>query len=181
MRWAGILSTGLWALSWITGLVGVAGAAELKPGEAAPEFTLQGSDGKKYSLEDFRGKQVVVLAWFPKAFTPGCTLECKSFGAHDAPLKAYDVAYFTISVDDAETNHKFAQSLSVDFPILSDPQGKVARAYGVAGDRQKFARRWTFYIGTDGKILAIDKNVRVATHAADVASQLEKLGVAKRK
>ncbi len=180
MKWESVLSTGLWALSCATGLVGVAGAVELKPGDAAPAFSLQGSDGKKHSLEDYRGKKVVVLAWFPKAFTPGCTLECKSFGAHDAPLKKYEVAYFTVSVDDAKTNEKFAKSLEVDFPILSDPEGKVARAYGVVGDRQKLARRWTFYIGLDGKILAVDKNVRVATHAADVGKRLDQLGVAKR-
>jgi peroxiredoxin Q/BCP len=154
---------------------------ELKPGDPAPEFNLQGSDGKKHSLDDHRGKKVVVLAWFPKAFTPGCTLECKSFGAADSPLKRYDVAYFTVSVDDPETNEKFAKSLSVDFPILSDPQGKVARAYGVVDDRKKFASRWTFFIGTDGKILAIDKHVRVNTHAADVAGRLGQLGVVKRK
>ena len=179
MKWADMLSTGLWALSWAVG--SAAGTVELKPGDAAPEFTLQGSDGKKHSLADYRGKQVVVLAWFPKAFTPGCTLECKSFGARKSPLKEYDVAYFTASVDDAGTNEKFARSLDVDFPILADPDGKVARTYGVVDDRQKVARRWTFYIGADGKILAIDKHVRVATHAADVAGRLQKLGAARRK
>lgn len=156
-------------------------AAELKPGDPAPAFSLQASDGKKYSLDEYRGKKVVVLAWFPKAFTPGCTAECKSLGASDTPLKQYDVAYFAASVDDPETNAKFAKSLGVTFPILSDPQAKVARAYGVVDEHQKVARRWTFFIGTDGKILAIDKGVQVATHAADIAKQLEKLGAPKRK
>ena len=154
-----------------------ASAADLKPGDKAPGFVLKASDGKSYKLADFQGKKVVVLAWFPKAFTPGCTLECKSFGAKDSPLKKLDVAYFTASVDSAETNRKFAESLGVEFPILGDPDGKVARAYGVVDDHQKFARRWTFYIGVDGRILEIDKDVHCASHAADVAKKLHELGV----
>jgi peroxiredoxin Q/BCP len=181
MRSAGFLAMWLLASYVIVGWAAAASAEELKPGDPAPGFALQGSDGKKHSLEDFRGKKVVVLAWFPKAFTPGCTQECKSLGAQDAPVKQYDVAYFMASVDDPETNRKFAESQGAEFPILSDPQGKVARAYGVVDDKQKLPRRWTFFIGTDGKILAIDKGVRVGTHAADVAKQLEQLGVAKRK
>lgn len=156
-------------------------AVELKPGDAAPPFALKGSDGKTYRLEDYRGNRVVVLAWFPKAFTAGCTVECESLGAADAPLKQYDVAYFAASIDGRETNAKFAQSLGVTFPILSDPKERVARAYGVVDDHERLARRWTFLIGTDGKILAIDKNVQVGTHAADLAKQLDKLGVPKRK
>jgi peroxiredoxin Q/BCP len=154
-----------------------AAAAELKPGDKAPDFALSASDGKSYKLSDFQGKQVVVLAWFPKAFTPGCTLECKSFEAEESPLKKLDVAYFTASVDSAETNKKFAASLGADFPILGDPSKTAARAYGVVDDRQTVARRWTFYIGTDGRILAIDKKVQCASHAQDVAKKLRELGV----
>jgi peroxiredoxin Q/BCP len=162
-------------------MFGLATAEELKVGDTAPDFTLTGSDGKTYKLADYRGKQVVVLAWFPKAFTPGCTTECKVFAAHGAKLKAFDAAYFTASVDRPEKNKEFAESVAADFPILSDPGGEVARAYGVTGAIQKWASRWTFYIGLDGKILYIDKSVKPATHADDVAAQLEALGVAKRK
>ncbi len=156
-------------------------AADLKPGDPAPDFKLEGSDGKTYHLADFRGRRVVVLAWFPKAFTPGCTQECKSFRADGKAIRQYDAAYFTASVDDPETNKKFDESLEVDYPILSDPGGKVARAYGVIDDEQKYPRRWTFYIGKDGKILAIDKSVKTKTHATDVAAKLKELGVAERK
>jgi thioredoxin-dependent peroxiredoxin len=161
--------------------LGQLSAAELKPGDAAPDFKLPGTDGKTYSLADFRGKQAVVLAWFPKAFTPGCTTECKAFAAGGATLRKFDVAYFTASVDPPEKNKEFAKSVGADYPILSDADGKVARAYGVTGAVQKFASRWTFYIGTDGKILYIDKNVNTKTHADDVAKKLKELGVAEKK
>src|SRR5262245_17551661 len=71
----------------------------LRVGDKAPDFTLQGTDGKTYKLSDFAGKSPVVLAWFPKADTPGCTAECKSFTAGGGDLKALHVAYFTASVD----------------------------------------------------------------------------------
>ena len=84
----------------------------------APDFSLPGSDGKTYKLSDYRGKQAVVLAWFPKAFTPGCTTECKVMAEHGAALKAFDAAYFTASVDKPEKNKDFAKSVGADYPIL---------------------------------------------------------------
>ena len=101
--------------------------------------------------------------------------------ATEPALKNLDAAYFTASVDPPETNQKFAASLGVDFPILGDPSKTAARAYGVVDDRQPVARRWTFYIGTDGRILAIDKNVQCSSHAQDVAKKLRQLGVHDRK
>ena len=89
------------------------------------------------------------------------------------------MVYFAISTDDAPTNKKFAESLSCDYPILSDPDKKVADAYGVVMAEGGFAHRWTFYIGPDGKILDIDKSVKPQTAGADVAAKLETLGVAK--
>lgn len=155
-------------------------AAELKAGDKAPNFSLVGSDGKTYNLADFAGKQTVVLAWFPKAFTPGCTKECKSFQADGAAMRAFDVAYFTASCDTAELNAKFAESVSADYPILSDPTSEVAAAYGVVNEERKVPFRWTFYIGEDGKILHVDKDVKTDSHGADVATKLEELGVEKK-
>jgi len=162
-------------------MFGVATAEELKVGDAAPDFTLPGSDGRTYKLSDYRGKQAVVLAWFPRAFTPGCTTECKLMAEHGSKLKKFDVAYFTASVDKPEKNQDFAKSVGADYPILSDPGGEVAREYGVTGAIQKWASRWTFYIGADGRILFIDKDVHPATHADDVAAKLKELGVAEKK
>jgi peroxiredoxin Q/BCP len=156
-------------------------ADEPKVGDAAPEFTMKGSDGKTYTLSDFKGKKAVVVAWFPKAFTGGCTAECKSFKELSGSLKDLDVAYFTASTDKVDDNTKFAESLSVDYPILSDPDKTVANAYGVINPARGFANRWTFYIDKDGKIAAVDKMVKPATSAADVAAKLKALGIADKK
>ena len=90
------------------------------------------------------------------------------------------MAYFAASVDDAETNKRFAESLDVDYPILSDPDRKVAEAYGVLMAERPLARRWTFYIGKDGKILYVDKEVNAGHAGEDVAARLAALGVARR-
>jgi len=79
-------------------------------------------------------------------------------------------------VDTPETNRRFAASLGIDYPILSDPDRTAARAYGVIG-QSGFPSRWTFYIGQDGRILEIDKHVRVTTHGTDVAARLTELAV----
>lgn len=157
-------------------------AVELKVGDTAPAFSLQGSDGKTYNLADYKGKSAVVVAWFPKAFTSGCTIECKSLAEKGDLIKAYQAAYFMASVDanDGEKGNKaFAESMKADFPILSDPTKEVATAYGVMNARG-FSNRWTFYIGKDGKIAHIDKAVKPATSAEDIATKLGELGVAKK-
>jgi thioredoxin-dependent peroxiredoxin len=154
-------------------------APELKVGDPAPDFSLQASDGHTYKLSDFKGKQAVVLAWFPKAFTQGCTIECKSLAEHGDMIKKYQAKYFMASVDPVEGeqgNKAFAEAHNADFPLLSDPTKKTAEAYGVLGQRG-VANRWTFYIGKDGKILAVDKNVKPATSAEDMAAKLGELNV----
>ena len=154
-------------------------AADLKVGDMAPDFELQASDGKTYRLADFRDKQAVVVAWYPKAFTSGCTIECKSLATKGDLIRAYDVTYFMASVDPVADNKGFAEQQKADFPLLSDPTKKVAESYGVLAP-MGFAKRWTFYIGKDGKILAIDQAVKPATSAEDMAAKLGELGVAKK-
>ena len=155
--------------------------AELpKVGEMAPAFEMQGSDGKTYSAKDFIGKQAVIIAWFPRAFTGGCTVECKSLKEQGAMLKKYDVAYFTASTDPVEKNTDFAKSLELDYPILSDPTGKNAKQFGVLKSTANAAERVSFIIGKDGKVLAVDKENNTKDHGKDLADQLEKLGVAKK-
>lgn len=152
--------------------------AELKVGDMAPDFTLQASDGNTYTLSEFRGEQAVVVAWYPKAFTRGCTIECKSLAENGDMIREYDVTYFMASVDPIEENTAFAAEQNADFPLLSDPTKETAQAYGVLSERG-FANRWTFYIGKDGRILHIDKQVNVATSAEDMAAKLGELGVDK--
>ena len=171
---------------------GGATQVELKVGDQAPDFTLQASDGKTYKLSSFKGKQAVVLAWFPKAMTSGCTLECKSLAEHGDLIRQYDVTYFMASVDPLDKNTEFAKATSVDlgtrggvvakkeadFPILSDPTKDTAKAYGVLNDQYGFANRWTFYIDKAGAITYIDKAVKPATSAEDMAAKLGELKVA---
>ncbi|CAN5744913.1 thioredoxin-dependent thiol peroxidase [soil metagenome] len=149
---------------------------ELKVGDQAPDFSLEGSDGKTYRLADFRGKQAVVLAWFPKAFTAGCTIECKSLAENGHLIRKYNAKYFMASVDPVSENKGFAEQQKADFPLLSDPSKETAQKYGVLNARG-MANRWTYYIGKDGKILAIDKEVKPATSAEDMAAKLGTLGV----
>ena len=170
----------------------------VKVGDMAPDFSLQGTDGKTHKLSDYRGKQAVVIAWFPKAFTQGCTIECKSLAENGDKIKQYDVAYFMASVDNIEDNTKFAKATSVtlpgrgggaatvvekkeaDFPMLSDPTKEVATKYGVLSPRGT-ANRWTFYIDKSGKVSAIDTAVKPATSAEDMLAKLSELKVTMKK
>jgi peroxiredoxin Q/BCP len=156
-------------------------SVELKVGDMAPDFTLPATDGKTYKLSSFKGKQAVVVAWFPKAFTRGCTIECKSLAEGSAKLKMYDAAYFMASVDpiDGDQGNKaFAESMKADFPLLSDSTKATAQKYGVLTPRG-FSDRWTFYIDKQGKIAHIDKDVakRLETSADDMASKLASMKV----
>jgi len=159
-------------------LASAAGAqdAQLQAGDMAPDFTLQASDGETYKLVDFRGKQAVVIAWYPRAFTRGCTIECKSLAENGDLIREYEVTYFMASVDPLEENTAFAAEQNADFPLLSDPTKVTANAYGVLNQRG-MANRWTFYIGKSGQILYIDKEVRPRTSAEDMAARLGELGV----
>jgi peroxiredoxin Q/BCP len=157
-----------------------AGATDLQIGDKAPDFKLQASDGRTYSLSEFNGKQAIVIAWFPKAYTKGCTIECKSLAEHGDMIKKYDTTYFMASVDPLEDNKGFAAQEHADFPLLSDPNKEAARAYGVLNE-SGMANRWTFYIGADGRILAIDKAVKPATSAEDMAAKLGELKIPERR
>jgi peroxiredoxin Q/BCP len=163
---------------WIACLLALPAHA-LDVGAVAPDFELAASDGNTYRLSDFRGKQAVVVAWYPKAYTSGCTVECKSLAENGHLIRRYDVTYFMASVDPLEDSVGFAKQQNADFPLLSDPTKTTAKAYGVL-NAMGFASRHTFYIGIDGTVLAIDRNVRPATAAEDMAQKLGELGVAAR-
>ena len=170
---------------------------KVKVGDVAPDFSLQGTDGKTHKLSEYRGKQAVVVAWFPKAFTQGCTIECKSLAENGDKIRKFQVAYFMASVDKLEDNAAFAKATSVtllgrngqptgtvvdkkeaDFPMLADPTMATARAYGVLNEQNMVANRWTFYIDKAGKVAAIDTAVRPATSAEDMLAKLTELKVA---
>ena len=171
----------------------------VKVGDMAPDFTLQGSDGRTHRLSEYRGKTAVVLAWFPKAFTGGCTTECKSLAENGSRIREYQVTYFMASTDNIADQTAFAKATTValqgrtgeatgrtvekaaaDFPLLADPTGATAKAYGVADPADSGrARRWTFYIDRNGRVAAIDTAVRTATSAEDMVAKLAELRVAR--
>ena len=148
--------------------------AELNVGDMAPDFSLMGTDGKTHSLSDYKGKQEVVIAFFPKAYTGGCTIECKALRDSDAEIQRFDVAYFMASVDEPADNKGFAEQNSATFPILSDPQKSMCEAYGVLSERG-FARRWTYYIDKEGIVRMIDKSVDPKTAGTQLVQNLETL------
>ena len=141
--------------------------AALNVGDPAPAFSLPGTDGKTHTLADYKGKEVV-LAWYPAAFTGGCTAECRSIRDASDTISKYDVAYFMASVDTPEKNKAFAEQEQANFPMLSDPDRKVAAAYGVLTNPTGVAKRWTFFIGPDGKI----QHIETAGHTADAGTFL---------
>jgi thioredoxin-dependent peroxiredoxin len=170
------------ARAMATGVTNVAlgrasrGDVVLHQGDRAPDFAVQASDGVTYRLADFLGRKPIVIAWFPKAFTSGCTAECRSLAAHGARLARTNVQCFAASCDTPQVNAEFAAALGLTYPILSDPDRTMARAYGVLG-ASGFANRWTFYIAANGRIVHIDTQVRTSSHGSDVAARLMELDI----
>jgi peroxiredoxin Q/BCP len=154
-------------------------AVALEVGQRAPDFKLQGSDGKTYALADFAGKRGFVLAWFPKAFTSGCTAELEDLRDNARAIAAYDAAVFMVSLDSPQQNAAFAKSVDAKQVLLSDEGGSVASAYGVGG-LGGYAKRWTFYVDKDGVLRAIDTEVATDTAGQDIARKLGELGFPKK-
>ena len=129
-------------------------ATRPQPGDPAREFSLPASTGKTIKLADYLGKNTVVLAFFPKAFTGGCTKEMSGLRDSHDQFAGAEAKIFGVSMDNVETQGKFADSLKLPFPLLADPDGKVVRAYGVYNDAG-YANRVTFVIGKDGKVAKV--------------------------
>lgn len=151
-------------------------ATDLKVGEQAPNFKLQATNGDYYQLSDYKGKQAVVLAWYPMANTRGCTFECKSLVEKGHLIREYNVSYFMASVDPLDDNRDFAKKTKADFPMLSDPSKETAKAYDVL-NIMRVASRVTFYISKEGTILKIDEDINTRTAAEDIAKYLKALNI----
>ena len=164
-----IISTILTVLA--LGILSVS-ATELKVGDLAPNFKLQATNGDFYQLSDYKNKQAVVLAWYPMANTRGCTIECKSIVEKGHLIREFNVSYFMASVDPLDDNRDFAEKTKADFPMLSDPSKKVAKAYDVL-NLFRVASRVTFYISKTGHILKIDEDINPKTAAEDIAANLK--------
>jgi peroxiredoxin Q/BCP len=151
-------------------------ATDLKVGDQAPNFKLQATTGDYYQLSDYKGKQAVVLAWYPMANTRGCTIECKSLVEKGHLIREFNASYFMASVDPLDKNRDFAKKTGADFPMLSDPTKKTAEAYDVL-NIMGMASRVTFYVSKEGKIVKIDEDISPKTAAEDIAMNLKALKV----
>lgn len=147
--------------------------AELVENMDAPEFTLPAAGGQMISLADYRGKRVL-LYFYPKDHTPGCTLEAQEFNEVTGRLAALNVAVLGISRDTTASHEKFQQKNSLQFTLLSDTESKVCELYGVMKEKNMFGKKvWgversSFLIDEQGKIAKVWRKVKARGHAADV-------------
>ncbi len=144
-------------------------------GEKAPGFKLMGVDGKEHTLNEFKGK-ALVLYFYPKDDTPGCTIEANDFTKHLAEIRKLGAEVVGISKDDHDSHCKFRDKYGLKVLILSDPTSETIKAYDSYGDRGIFGWgtiRNTFIIDKTGKIIKIYKKVSAAGHAEEVVSYLK--------
>ena len=142
----------------------------------AADFNLDGSDGKRHSLSEFNGKYLV-LYFYPKDNTPGCTIEAKEFNKHLQELKSLNAAVVGVSKDDLKSHGKFVEKCGLQFLLLSDPNSEVIKAYGAYGDRGIFGvgtLRNTYLI-KDGKVLKVFTKVKPNGHAEEVIDAIKSI------
>lgn len=158
----------------------LAGAVE--EGAVAPDFTARDQQNREVSLSQFRG-QVVVLYFYPKDDTPGCTKEACGFRDEYQALKKAGAVVLGVSTDPVESHAKFARKYELPFTLLADENRQVVKAYGVWGKKKFMGReyegthRGTFLIGPDGVIRRVWREVKAAEHAAEVLAAVKELGL----
>ena len=149
--------------------------------DKAPDFTLQDENGKEISLKDLRGK-TVVLYFYPRANTPGCTVEAQEFRGSYTKIQKTGAVLLGVSPDTPQAQKKFAEKFDLPFPLLADADKKVANAYGVMKEKNMYGKkvmgvaRTTFVIGPDGKIDHIFEKVKPEGHAEEVLAYLKQAG-----
>jgi peroxiredoxin Q/BCP len=149
----------------------------LNPGDEAPDFTLMTGDGETVSLRSLRGKQVV-LYFYPRDDTPGCTTEACSFRDLQPEFDKRDAVVLGVSADDLKSHQKFARKYDLTFPLLSDPDHAVSEAYDSWGLKKFMGREYygikrnSFLIDRDGKIARVWEKVKPAGHPEEVLQAL---------
>ncbi|MBD2447770.1 peroxiredoxin [Nostoc sp. FACHB-152] len=141
----------------------------LAVGTDAPAFTVKDTNGNTVSLSDFAGK-TVVLYFYPKDDTPGCTKQACSFRDAQNDYQGKDVVVLGVSADDEASHQAFTQKYNLNFPLLADTKKELITAYDVDGGG--YAKRVTYVIDPNGKITHVDASVNTATHASDVLAAL---------
>ena len=157
---------------------GIAAMTPLSEGAEAPDFTLESDSGETVSLAQLRGKPVV-LYFYPKDDTPGCTTEACEFRDAWAEVKKTGAVVLGVSPDTAASHQKFKSKFRLPFTLLADPDHKVAERYGAWGERSMYGRKFqgilrtTFVIGADGRISKVFERVKPKGHAAEVLESLQ--------
>ncbi|BAY44069.1 alkyl hydroperoxide reductase/ thiol specific antioxidant/ Mal allergen [Scytonema sp. HK-05] len=141
----------------------------LAVGSDAPTFTVKDTNGNTVSLSDFKGK-TVVLYFYPKDDTPGCTKQACSFRDAVDQYKSKDIVILGVSADDEASHQAFTQKYNLNFPLLADTDKSLIQAYDVDGGG--YAKRVTYVIDGNGKIIKVDSSVNTSTHASDVLAAL---------
>lgn len=155
-------------------------ATELKVGDKAPAFSLKATDGSTVKLSDLKGRKVV-LYFYPRDMTPGCTKEACGFRDDYRDLKKRGLEILGVSADSQASHQKFTDAYSLPFPLLSDPDHSTMEKYGAWGEKNMYGKkvtgviRSTFIIDEEGKIAHIFRKVKTDTHSQDVAAILDKL------
>jgi peroxiredoxin Q/BCP len=157
---------------------------EPKVGDLAADFKLPSTRGKDVTLKEFKGKDVI-LYFYPKDDTPGCTSEACSFRDHESDLSKAGAAILGVSTDSIESHQKFMGKHKLNFPLLSDETADVAKMYGAWKEKNTYGRRtWgvariTYWIGGDGRVRKIYKKVDAARHAEDILADIQSARVKK--
>ena len=155
--------------------------SELKSGDDAPLFILPSSDGKKVDLTAYRGKRHVILYFYPKDDTPGCTKEACAFRDSFAELKKAKAVILGVSLDPLASHQKFIEKYTLPFLLLSDTDAAVSKAYGVYKMKNMYGRKFwgiersTFLIDPKGKVTHLFRRVKVDAHLDEVLSALKEL------
>lgn len=146
-------------------------------GSKAPDFTLKDGDGKEVTLSKLKGKKVV-LYFYPRDDTPGCTTEACEFRDNLARVKKKGALVFGISKDDEKSHQKFSEKYQLNFPLLSDVDGKVIEKYGAWGEKSMYGKKFmgiirsTFIIDEDGRVMKVFPKVSPSGHAEEVLNAL---------
>ncbi len=148
----------------------------LKPGTPAPDFTATLDDGTLFRLADERGKRHVVLYFYPKDFTPGCTAQACSFRDNYDAIRAKGALVIGVSADDADSHARFRERHDLPFPLVADTDGRLRELYDVKGRLPFLQPRVTYVIDKEGIIrAALRHDLRVGAHVPEVLEALERL------
>ena len=176
MKWIALLLLALGVFGWLMASQLVRAGVVPKVGEAAPDFNLPDQNGQMHSLQEYAGKWLV-LYFYPKADTPGCTKEACAFRDDLHKLVALDAQVVGISVDDSSSHAAFAKKYNLPFPLLSDKSTEVAERYGVLLNLvfSKVAKRYTFLIDPQGKINKVYDKVDTSRHSTEIIEDLKRV------